>query len=149
MPRPLPRPAHESADVCTLVYDNKLRVLPSDQHLSSHFSQHIRAMGANQSTQRRRLDPASVSAPVPSLSLSPARAPSPSPRVENIRLRFRVLIIGRANAGKTSILQRVCDTTESPVIYRSGPEGTRHRVCAHSQWRFQSHLLSRLNSTPQ
>ncbi|KAF5348498.1 hypothetical protein D9756_009633 [Leucocoprinus leucothites] len=32
--------------------------------------------------------------------------------------KFRVLIIGRANAGKTSILQRVCDTMESPVIYR-------------------------------
>ncbi|KIN98637.1 hypothetical protein M404DRAFT_157236 [Pisolithus tinctorius Marx 270] len=34
------------------------------------------------------------------------------------RLKFRVLIIGRANAGKTSILQRVCETTESPKIYR-------------------------------
>ena len=33
-------------------------------------------------------------------------------------IQFRVLIIGRANAGKTSILQRICDTTESPVIYR-------------------------------
>ncbi|KAF8262504.1 hypothetical protein EI94DRAFT_1601852 [Lactarius quietus] len=33
-------------------------------------------------------------------------------------IKFRVLIIGRANAGKTSILQRVCDTTDSPVIYR-------------------------------
>jgi tRNA U34 5-carboxymethylaminomethyl modifying GTPase MnmE/TrmE len=33
-------------------------------------------------------------------------------------LRFRVLIIGRANAGKTSILQRVCETTGSPIIYR-------------------------------
>ena len=33
-------------------------------------------------------------------------------------LRFRVLVMGRANAGKTSILQRVCDTTESPKIYR-------------------------------
>jgi len=33
-------------------------------------------------------------------------------------IRFLVLIIGRANAGKTSILQRVCDTTESPVIRR-------------------------------
>jgi GTPase SAR1 family protein len=31
---------------------------------------------------------------------------------------FRVLVIGRANAGKTSILQRVCDTTESPTVYR-------------------------------
>ena len=33
-------------------------------------------------------------------------------------IQFRVLIIGRANAGKTSILQRICETTESPVIYR-------------------------------
>src|ERR1700761_5499742 len=38
-------------------------------------------------------------------------------------LQFRVLIIGRANAGKTSILQRVCDTTESPTIYRRGKDG--------------------------
>ncbi|KAH8995784.1 hypothetical protein EDB86DRAFT_2804379 [Lactarius hatsudake] len=35
-------------------------------------------------------------------------------------VRFRVLIIGRANAGKTTILQRVCDTTGSPIIYRGG-----------------------------
>jgi len=68
-------------------------------------------MGANQSTSR----------------LDPAPAPAPSfPCVQ-----FRVLIIGRANAGKTSILQRVCDTTDSPEIYRSGPEGTRHRVRTH------------------
>ena len=40
----------------------------------------------------------------------------PPPRLPKIK--FRVLIIGRANAGKTSILQRVCDTTESPVVYR-------------------------------
>ncbi|KAJ7782225.1 hypothetical protein DFH07DRAFT_789889 [Mycena maculata] len=33
-------------------------------------------------------------------------------------VRFRVLIAGRANAGKTSILQRVCETTESPEIHR-------------------------------
>ena len=37
-------------------------------------------------------------------------------RLSNIQ--FRVLIIGRANAGKTSILQRVCGTTESPIIHR-------------------------------
>ncbi|KIK01816.1 hypothetical protein K443DRAFT_98032, partial [Laccaria amethystina LaAM-08-1] len=30
--------------------------------------------------------------------------------------RFRVLIIGRAKAGKTTILQRVCNTTEQPKI---------------------------------
>ncbi|KAF8554433.1 hypothetical protein OG21DRAFT_1095134 [Imleria badia] len=37
-------------------------------------------------------------------------------RVPNIK--FRVLIVGRANAGKTSILKRVCETTESPKTYR-------------------------------
>ncbi|KAH9029723.1 GTP-binding protein [Lactarius hengduanensis] len=34
------------------------------------------------------------------------------------KVQFRVLIIGRANAGKTSILQRVCNTTDSPFIYQ-------------------------------
>ncbi|KAH9052679.1 hypothetical protein EDB87DRAFT_1816200 [Lactarius vividus] len=35
---------------------------------------------------------------------------------------FRVLIIGRANAGKTSILQRICGATEGPIIYRGNEE---------------------------
>ena len=46
-------------------------------------------------------------------------------------LRFRVLIIGRANAGKTTILQKVCDTTEGPEVYRLGPRGERERVRCH------------------
>lgn len=33
--------------------------------------------------------------------------------------RFRVLIIGRANAGKTTILNSVCGTKKDPVIYDS------------------------------
>ncbi|KAH9167006.1 hypothetical protein EDB89DRAFT_1854146 [Lactarius sanguifluus] len=40
------------------------------------------------------------------------------PRRRIPEVQFRVLIIGRANAGKTSILQRICGTTDSPVIYR-------------------------------
>ena len=31
--------------------------------------------------------------------------------------RFRILVIGRANAGKTTLLQRVCNTTEDSFIY--------------------------------
>ena len=47
-----------------------------------------------------------------------------TPRLGRIpNLQFQVLVLGRANAGKTSILQRVCDTTESPTIYR-GRYGT-------------------------
>jgi len=45
-----------------------------------------------------------------------------SERAEKIRKqcdRFRILIIGRANAGKTTVLQRICNTTENPVIYNS------------------------------
>ncbi|KAI5989835.1 GTP-binding protein [Pisolithus marmoratus] len=31
--------------------------------------------------------------------------------------RFRVLVMGRANAGKTTILQRVCNSTDKPEIF--------------------------------
>ncbi|KAJ7714638.1 hypothetical protein B0H16DRAFT_1618015 [Mycena metata] len=47
---------------------------------------------------------------------------------ESIRLRakcghFRVLVIGRANAGKTTLLKRVCDSIEDPEIY--DPNGNK------------------------
>ena len=44
------------------------------------------------------------------------------------KVQFRVLVIGKANAGKTSILQRVCDTTESPEIYSVDSSGDRNLV---------------------
>ena len=60
--------------------------------------------------------------------------------------KFRVLVIGRANAGKTSVLQRVCDTTESPVIYNVDSSGTRKRVRPSPLWHVQSHRLARFDS---
>jgi GTP-binding protein EngB required for normal cell division len=39
--------------------------------------------------------------------------------------RFRILIVGRANAGKTTILQRVCNMRGIPEIYDSGGQ----KVC--------------------
>ncbi|KAG2112516.1 hypothetical protein DEU56DRAFT_842602 [Suillus clintonianus] len=36
--------------------------------------------------------------------------------------RIRILIIGRANAGKTTILKRVCNTKENPQIFNSAGE---------------------------
>ncbi|KIK19587.1 hypothetical protein PISMIDRAFT_107293 [Pisolithus microcarpus 441] len=36
--------------------------------------------------------------------------------MKNIK-RFRVLVMGRANAGKTTILQRVCNSTDKPKIF--------------------------------
>ena len=56
-------------------------------------------------------------------------------------LQFRVLVIGKANAGKTSILQRVCDTTESPMIYRRGEDGRNEEVRG-------PHFVSSLISLP-
>ncbi|TFK59573.1 hypothetical protein BDN72DRAFT_780534 [Pluteus cervinus] len=35
---------------------------------------------------------------------------------------FRILVIGRANAGKTTLLKRVCNTTEEPSIYDEGKD---------------------------
>ena len=43
--------------------------------------------------------------------------------VFNVRQKyshFRILVIGRANAGKTTLLKRVCNTTEDPRIYNEG-----------------------------
>jgi GTPase SAR1 family protein len=39
---------------------------------------------------------------------------------------FRVLIIGRANAGKTTILKKVCNTTDEPRIYDPYEEVSKH-----------------------
>jgi GTPase SAR1 family protein len=39
---------------------------------------------------------------------------------------FRILIIGRANAGKTTLLQRVCKTRENPEIYNSAGKKVRN-----------------------
>ena len=42
---------------------------------------------------------------------------------------FRILVIGRANAGKTTLLKRVCNTDEEPCIY---DEGKNNLVSASS-----------------
>jgi GTPase SAR1 family protein len=34
---------------------------------------------------------------------------------------FRILVIGRANAGKTMLLKRVCNTEEDPVYTKINP----------------------------
>ncbi|KAG1823115.1 hypothetical protein EV424DRAFT_780067 [Suillus variegatus] len=38
-------------------------------------------------------------------------------KLRRMMKRFRVLIMGRANAGKTTILQKVCNTMDQPEIY--------------------------------
>ena len=79
--------------------------------------------------------------------------PKPSRRrIPNVR--FRVLIIGRANAGKTTILQKVCDTTESPTIYKKCGDGSEREEVCHAGLTVlplpvSSYATHRLNLTHQ
>ena len=42
--------------------------------------------------------------------------------------RFRILVVGRSNAGKTTLLQRVCKTTELPEIYDSNGNKVKYLI---------------------
>ena len=46
--------------------------------------------------------------------------------------QFRILVIGRANAGKTTILRKVCNTTGDPIIF--DPEGNKVNYMMKVQW---------------
>jgi hypothetical protein len=42
------------------------------------------------------------------------------PSTQDVRkkfTRFRILVVGRANSGKTALLQKVCNATEKPQIF--------------------------------
>jgi hypothetical protein len=57
--------------------------------------------------------------PAASAALTPAviMDPEEAAKLRAKYTRFRILVIGRANAGKTTLLKRVCNTTEEPSIY--------------------------------
>jgi GTPase SAR1 family protein len=48
-------------------------------------------------------------------SNSPPIDPKEAAKLRAKYTHFRILVIGRANAGKTTLLQRVCNTKEDPV----------------------------------
>jgi len=54
-------------------------------------------------------------------------------RLRNKFGRFRILIVGRANAGKTTILQKVCNTTDHPEIYDTKGKKVRAMIDATRQ----------------
>ena len=47
--------------------------------------------------------------------------------------RFRILVVGRANAGKTTLLQRVCNTTENPEVFDGEGNKVNTAFCATSE----------------
>ena len=57
---------------------------------------------------------------------------------------FRVLVVGRSNAGKTTLLQRVCSTTELPEIYNSKGEKVKY-LNVHRRHRSLMHGNSQLD----
>ena len=80
-------------------------------------------------------DMAQTMHPDPATDMVSDRAPSIEDMTQAIHLdpeevqkqfdrigRFRILVIGRSNAGKTTLLQRVCRTTELPEIYNPNGE---------------------------
>ena len=42
------------------------------------------------------------------------------PQLRSMFKVLRILIVGRANAGKTTILQKLCNSTEDPKIFSKG-----------------------------
>ena len=95
-------------------------------------------LGSRSASQSRSNSPSTVVAPPvviappvsppvaePPVAPVPPAAPKPAVTIdpeEAAKLRatythFRILVIGRANAGKTTLLKRVCNTTEEPSIY--------------------------------
>ena len=61
--------------------------------------------------------------------------------------RFRILVVGRSNAGKTTLLQRICNTTELPEIYNSKGEKVkylivqRHRSLMHGNSQLDPNIV--------
>ena len=51
---------------------------------------------------------------------------------------FRILVIGRANAGKTTILRNLCNSTKEPVIF--DPEGKKVKYMVQVHVRY-SHVF--------
>jgi len=71
-------------------------------------------------------EPAQASSSEPAKPLAAEEEEARARRIRELCNRFRILIIGRANAGKTTILQKVCNTTEKPVIYNSKGKKVRN-----------------------
>ena len=69
-------------------------------------------------------DPASIDDMTQKIHLDPIAVKRHFDRIG----RFRILVIGRSNSGKTTLLQRVCNTTEAPEIYNSKGEKVKYLV---------------------
>jgi hypothetical protein len=102
----------------------------STHRLRKFFTRHSRSNNRRVDEETPTTETRAVAESGSSLALPKSIAPVDAQRTPRQlpKIQFRVLIVGRANAGKTTILQRVCDTTESPKIYRRDDDGGREEV---------------------
>ena len=93
--------------------------------------------------QSRSNSPSTVIALPPAAPTSAATTdPEEAAKLRAKYSRFRILVIGRANAGKTTLLKRVCNTTEEPSIYDKNKNLVSYRliVISHSHRFFVNSL---------
>ena len=48
--------------------------------------------------------------------------------------RFRILVIGRANAGKTTILQKLCNATGEPTIFDPTGKKVKYMIQVYARY---------------
>ena len=76
------------------------------------------------STEMVSDNPPSIEEMTQTIRLDPAEVKEHFDRIGH----FRILVVGRSNAGKTTLLQRVCNTTELPDIYNSKGEKVQYLI---------------------
>ena len=54
---------------------------------------------------------------------------------------FRILVIGRANAGKTTLLKKVCNSVNDPEIFDPSGKKVRGTYCLRTWWVHQYYRL--------
>ncbi|KAF8326709.1 hypothetical protein F5887DRAFT_1196714 [Amanita rubescens] len=87
--------------------------------------------------------PPTIAVPPSPADLAPTVSTMTIDPVEAAKLRakythFRILVIGRANAGKTTLLKRVCNTKEDPVYSKINPSSKRGIHNVHDEFSFNS-----------
>ena len=61
--------------------------------------------------------------------------------------RFHILVIGQANAGKTTILRAVCNTTDEPMIFNPDGKKVKYIVKVHGPMTFICVISDRVISS--
>jgi len=114
--------------------DDRQQIAKESKGIRSRLKKALR-LGSRSTPQSRSNSPSTVAAPpvvtAPPVAPTPAAVtidPEEAAKLRATYTRFRILVIGRANAGKTTLLKRVCNTTEEPSIYDEGKNLVSYRL---------------------